>query len=42
MKNKVKENSAEYKKKKLIEELWRIRIEEKFTDWSDVKKKLKL
>lgn len=27
-------------KQKLIDELWRIRREEKFSDWSDVKTRL--
>lgn len=29
-------------KQELIEEIWRIRREEKFSDWSDVKKRLNL
>jgi len=29
-------------KRKLVEELWKIRREEKFSDWSDVKKRLNL
>ena len=42
---KLKESNSKYKssnKKKLVEDLWKIRREEKFSDWSDVKKRLKL
>jgi hypothetical protein len=40
MKSKVKSKVKE--KQKLIEEIWRIRREEQFSNWSDVKKRLKL
>lgn len=29
-------------KKRLIEKLWKIRRDEKFSDWADVKKRLKI
>lgn len=44
MELKLKKKTEEKKtnKKILIERLWKIRREEKFSDWSDFKKELKL